>query len=112
MSHTYILTLSCQDRRGIVHGVTGFLLERAGNIEEAAQFNDTDTGLFFMRVRFSCPAAEPDELRQALAAFAEPFGMTWGLHPVAERLRGVEGIAVIDLDEKDVIRHELVTRVL
>ncbi len=35
-----------------------------------------------------------------------------GLHPTAERLRGVEGISVIDLDEKDVIRHELVTRVL
>lgn len=35
-----------------------------------------------------------------------------GLAPTAERLRGVEGIAVIDLDEKDVIRHELVTRVL
>ena len=35
-----------------------------------------------------------------------------GLEPVVARLRGVEGIAVIDLDEKDVIRHELVTRVL
>ena len=35
-----------------------------------------------------------------------------GLHPTAEKLRGVEGIAVVDLDEKDVIRHELVTRVL
>lgn len=35
-----------------------------------------------------------------------------GLQPTVARLRGVEGIAVIDLDEKDVIRHELVTRVL
>lgn len=35
-----------------------------------------------------------------------------GLHPTAEKLRGVEGISIIDLDEKDVIRHELVTRVL
>ncbi|MFT3885481.1 MAG: PhoH family protein [Flavobacteriales bacterium] len=35
-----------------------------------------------------------------------------GLAPVAQHLRGVEGIAIIDLDEKDVIRHELVTRVL
>lgn len=35
-----------------------------------------------------------------------------GLQPTAERLRGVEGISIIDLDEKDVIRHELVTRVL
>ncbi len=41
-----------------------------------------------------------------------PDRVTSGLVPTIERLRGVEGIAVIDLDEKDVIRHELVTRVL
>src|SRR5690606_4167522 len=35
-----------------------------------------------------------------------------GLVPAVEHLRGVEGVAVIDLDEKDVIRHELVTRVI
>jgi phosphate starvation-inducible PhoH-like protein len=35
-----------------------------------------------------------------------------GLLPAVEHLRGVQGIAVIDLDEKDVIRHELVTRVI
>lgn len=35
-----------------------------------------------------------------------------GLVPAVEHLRGVEGIAVIDLDEKDIIRHELVTRVI
>ena len=35
-----------------------------------------------------------------------------GLHPTSERLRKVEGIAIIDLDEKDVIRHELVTLVI
>ena len=51
---TYILTLSCPDRLGLVHAVSGFLLEHGGNIEEAAQYNDPDTGLFFMRVQFSC----------------------------------------------------------
>ena len=51
MTHAYILTLSCPDRPGIVHAVSGFLLERGGNIEEAAQYNDPDTGLFFMRVQ-------------------------------------------------------------
>ena len=40
MNHAYILTLSCPDRPGIVHAVSGFLLERGGNIEEAAQYND------------------------------------------------------------------------
>jgi formyltetrahydrofolate deformylase len=51
MTTTYILTLSCPDRTGIVHAVSGFLLERGGNIEEAAQYNDPDTVLFVMRVR-------------------------------------------------------------
>jgi formyltetrahydrofolate deformylase len=54
MNHAFILTLSCPDRTGIVHAVSGFLLERGGNIEEAAQYNDPDTGLFFMRVQFAC----------------------------------------------------------
>ena len=53
MNHAFILTLSCPDRTGIVHAVSGFLLERGGNIEEAAQYNDHATGLFFMRVQFA-----------------------------------------------------------
>ena len=55
MSQAYVLTLSCPDRLGLVHAVSGFLLEHGGNIEEAAQYNDTATGLFFMRVRNPCP---------------------------------------------------------
>ena len=35
-----------------------------------------------------------------------------GLMPTVAMLRDVEGIMVIELDEKDVIRHELVTKVL
>jgi len=35
-----------------------------------------------------------------------------GLMPAVAMLRHIEGINVIELDEKDVIRHELVTRVL
>ncbi|MFY8041707.1 MAG: hypothetical protein ACOVOD_02160, partial [Rhodoferax sp.] len=52
MSQTYILTFSCPDRLGLVHYVSGFLLERGGNMEEAAQYNDHDSCLFFMRVQF------------------------------------------------------------
>ena len=35
-----------------------------------------------------------------------------GLTPAVDMLRNVEGITVIELTEQDVIRHELVTRVL
>jgi formyltetrahydrofolate deformylase len=89
MSQTYILTLSCPDRLGLVHAVSGFLLERSGNIEEAAQYNDPDTGLFFMRVQFTCSQLSHDDLRTQLATFATPFQMQWSLHATAQPMRTV-----------------------
>src|ERR1700750_1989980 len=89
MSAAYILTLSCPDRPGIVHAVSGFLLERGGNIEEAAQYNDHATGLFFMRVQFACDQLSHAELREQLGAFAETFKMRWSLHATSEPMRAV-----------------------
>jgi formyltetrahydrofolate deformylase len=85
---TYVLTLSCPDRLGLVHAVSGFLLEHQGNIEEAAQFNDHDTGLFFMRVQFACPL-HADALKADLASFAQPFQMQWRLHDTTQPMRTV-----------------------
>ncbi len=85
----YILNLSCPDRQGIVHAVSGFLLERQGNIEEAAQYNDPDTGLFFMRVQFACSAVGQDDLRAQLATLADTFGMKWTLHDTTQPMRTV-----------------------
>ncbi len=89
MSEAYILTLSCPDRPGIVHAVSGFLLERGGNIEEAAQYNDHDTGLFFMRVRFACGQLTADDLRLQLKLFAEGFQMQWKLHASEQPMKTV-----------------------
>ncbi len=80
MTQAYILTLSCPDRLGLVHAVSGFLLEQGGNIEEAAQYNDHATGLFFMRLQFACSTLDQATLRERLAAFAEPHQMRWHLH--------------------------------
>ena len=85
---TYILTLTCPDKRGIVHAVSGFLLERGGNIEEAAQYNDHDTGLFFMRVSFASDQSQA-ALQADLAKFAQGFGMTWKLHAAQQPMRTV-----------------------
>ncbi len=89
MNHAFILTLSCPDRMGIVHAVSGFLMERNGNIEEAAQYSDPATGLFFMRVQFACDQLTHDELKTQLAAFAEPFAMNWKLHSTQDAMRTV-----------------------
>ena len=80
MTPSYILTLSCPDRPGIVHAVSGFLLEHGGNIEEAAQYSDLATGLFFMRVRFVCAQTTEAVLREQLTQMAPGFDMRWDLH--------------------------------
>jgi formyltetrahydrofolate deformylase len=89
MNHAYILTLSCPDRPGIVHAVSGFLLERGGNIEEAAQYNDHGTGLFFMRVQFACDQLTFEDLKLQLGLFAEGLRMAWKLHAVRQPMRTV-----------------------
>ena len=89
MNHAYILTLSCPDRMGIVHAVSGFLLERQSNIEEAAQYNDPATGLFFMRVQFACDHLNHEQLKTDLATFAAAFDMAWKLHSTQDAMRTV-----------------------
>ena len=89
MNHVYVLTLSCPDRPGIVHAVSGFLLERGGNIEEAAQYNDPATGLFFMRVQFACNQHTAEDLLGRLTHFAKPYSMDWKLHPTDAPMRAV-----------------------
>ena len=86
MASSYILTLSCPDKPGIVHGVTGLLLQHGGNIEEAAQYNDAQTGLFFMRVQFACDQATRAELEHALHELAAVWTMTVELHAAAQRM--------------------------
>ena len=63
MNEVQILTLSCPDRAGITASVTGYLYENGGNILEAQQFNDLDSGNFFLRVEFDPGAANQATLR-------------------------------------------------
>ncbi len=76
MSPSYVLTLSCPDQPGIVHGVAGLLFTLGGNITEAAQFNDAQTGLFFMRVQFACEHTPQAGLENALAELAAQWRMS------------------------------------
>ncbi|HYF56492.1 MAG TPA: formyltetrahydrofolate deformylase [Salinarimonas sp.] len=83
---SYILTLSCPNRIGIVAAVAGFLAERQGDILESAQFDDRASGRFFMRVRFEI-AADESPLTEAFRPVAEAFRMDWSLGDAARRPR-------------------------
>jgi formyltetrahydrofolate deformylase len=89
VSESYILNLSCPDRVGIVHAVTGLLAERGGNITDAAQFNDQSTGQFFMRMQFSLPEAHVTDFKTQFAALAQSMQFHWKLHSAEQRMRTI-----------------------
>ena len=65
----FVLVLDCPDRPGIVHAVSGFLVEHGGNIIESQQFGDSLNGRFFMRIDFV--TAGPTLVERLRADFAE-----------------------------------------
>jgi formyltetrahydrofolate deformylase len=84
-----ILTLSCPNRPGIVARVSTRLFEDGANILDAQQFDDTETGNFFMRVVFDSAQRPIDlvQLRERFGAIAEDFSMKWLLRGSAEKKR-------------------------
>lgn len=84
----YILTLSCPDRIGIVHSVTGWLVNQHGNIVDAQQFGDPETNQFFLRVHFSLPVHEQVEtLNESFKSVAHRFDMQASIHSNAQKQR-------------------------
>jgi len=90
-SKPYVLTLSCADVPGIVARASTYLFEAGCNILDAQQFDDLETGRFFLRIVFDGVGPEAEETTQDLKAGFEPiadrFGMTWTLRSRRERRR-------------------------
>ncbi|WP_411837497.1 formyltetrahydrofolate deformylase [Paracoccus sp. ME4] len=73
---TFTLRVTCASTRGIVAAISGALADADCNITDSAQFDDVETGRFFMRVSFrSEGAATLESLRAAFAPIATRFGM-------------------------------------
>jgi formyltetrahydrofolate deformylase len=51
-SSRYALRIACQSIRGVTSAVASYLSENGCNISDSAQFDDEDTGRYFMRVSF------------------------------------------------------------
>jgi formyltetrahydrofolate deformylase len=78
---TATLLVSCRDRTGLVAALSQFVFDNGGNILDADQHADLETGLFFMRLVWSLEAFKLDRaaMQGALAALAERFDLTWEL---------------------------------
>ena len=85
----HVLTLSCVDRPGIVARVSTALFEGGFNVVDAQQFDDVETGNFFMRVAFEGvdEGADLAALRPRVSELAQSLELTWSLRSAGEKKR-------------------------
>ena len=96
-SANFVLTLSCEDRPGIVAAVTTELAALNANIAESNQFWDRETGRFFMRLAFTAPEGiTRDMLERALKPAIERFSMKTDLVDQGRRKRIVIMVSRFD----------------
>jgi len=85
-----VLVLSCQDAPGIVHAVSGLLVQERCTIVESHQFDSQTSGMFYMRVEFAHVDGSPLDVPGMRGVFEETarrFGMNWRISDQAERQR-------------------------
>ena len=93
----HVLTLTCEDRPGIVAAVTGELAGIGANIAESSQFWDRQSNRFFMRIAFEGPVGvEPAMIEQALAGPVGEFGMRISIADAGRRPRIVAMVSRFD----------------
>lgn len=77
----YVLTLSCLNRPGIVAAVSTYLFQHGGDIREAQQFDDSETGKFFARIAFDLTGdTDFATLRAEFVPIAEGFNLTYRIN--------------------------------
>ena len=88
-SQDHILTLSCPDRPGIVHAVTGIFAKHGHNIADLQQFSTPSSSRFFMRVHFvAAPDKEGvDHLSQPFDELATDYTMDYKIQPASRKTR-------------------------
>ncbi|KRF25485.1 MULTISPECIES: formyltetrahydrofolate deformylase [unclassified Phycicoccus] len=87
----FVLTVSCADRRGIVHAVSGVMLELSMTILDSQQFADTTAGEFHLRMHLAREgsALAVEDLDAAMHEVATEFAMTYAVHDLSQRRRAL-----------------------
>jgi len=82
----WVLTFVCADAAGIVHALSGAIVQAGGNITESRQFSSADTGRFFIRLQVET-AATREQLVARLTPVASRFDAEWLLDVVGRPAR-------------------------
>lgn len=92
----YILTIRCPDGPGIIHAVSGALLEVEANVLEQEQYSDLETGLFFARTKFESDIDDVEGVRAVVAARTSGFGTEVGLRKESQHRRALVMVSQYD----------------
>jgi formyltetrahydrofolate deformylase len=87
--NTAILLVDCPDRKGLVAAIADFLYRHNANILHADQHQDSELGLFFMRLEWDLSDFDLklEEFGRHFAPIADPLRMRWRLELSAVRPR-------------------------
>lgn len=95
-SPRYVLTIKCPDRAGIIHCISGALIEAQGNILEQAQFTDEDSGIFCMRTRFETVETDLQALQTLIAERVSEFKAELTMRREADHRRALIMVSAHD----------------
>ncbi|MDH0910492.1 formyltetrahydrofolate deformylase [Rhizobium pusense] len=88
MKKNFVLTVSCRTTRGIVAAISSFLADQGCNIVDSSQFDDLETGKFFMRISFiSEEGIEMKALMEGFKPVAEKFEMEAEIYDTQKRMK-------------------------
>ena len=84
-----VLLVQCQDRKGIVARVSGFIHDFGGNILHSDHHTDEETNDFLMRMEFSTEGLQmpPEDIPAAFAPIARVFRMRYEVRPNSRRTK-------------------------
>lgn len=98
MDTTFTLTATCPARSGIVAAVTTYLSDNGCYLTELHQFDDEDTGRFFLRTegRVTDGSTRIENLEQGFTAVAERLDMEWAFHRTKEPMKAIIMVSKFD----------------
>ncbi|WP_417597309.1 formyltetrahydrofolate deformylase [Oceanospirillum sp.] len=106
----YILRTTCPAGSGIVADVAGYLTQQGCYISEQAQFDDQDSGKFFMRTRFHFQGEDADKaaitakrIESGFTEIARNLNMEWTLHNACAPLKTVIMVSKADHCLRDLL---------
>lgn len=98
MSQSFILTLSCEDRSGIIATLSNVLLKHNCFITRSRSFGDQNTRRFFLRLAFKPETPEFDQkaLLADLESSAARLSADWAIHDEGKRIRTLIMVSKLD----------------